>query len=332
MNEKAKVLVSRRIPQKAIDLLAQRFEVEVSEHDRPLTPEELRARLAGKQGLVCLLQDKINQELLAAVPGLKVACNVAVGYDNMDLGAAARHGVMLTNTPEVLTDTTADFAFALLLAAARRVAEADRFARAGRFKEWKIDLLLGQDVHHATLGIFGMGRIGRAMARRALGFDMRLLYHDAARQPPQIERELELQFVPKMQLLQEADFVSLHVPLLPSTHHFIGAAELAAMKRTAVLINTSRGPVIDEQALVDGLKAGSIAGAGLDVFEFEPRVHPEMLHLENVVLAPHIASASVATRERMAMLAAENCIAALTGRVPPNLLNPQVLQRRDGGA
>jgi len=328
MNQRAKVLVSRRIPQPAIDMLAARLEVEVSEHDRPLTPEELRSRLAGKQGLVCLLQDKINEQLLSAVPELKVASNVAVGYDNMDLAAATRRGVLLTNTPEVLTETTADLAFALLLAAARRVAEADRFVRAGRFTEWKIDLLLGQDVHHATLGIFGMGRIGRALARRGGGFDMRLLYHDATRQPAEVERELRLEYVSKETLLGESDFISLHVPLLPATRHLIGAAELAMMKRTAILVNTARGPVVDEQALVDALKAGGIAAAGLDVFEFEPRVHPELMQLDNVVLAPHIASGSVATRRRMAMLAAENCIAALTGRIPPNLLNPRVLEKK----
>ncbi len=327
MSDKAKVLVSRRIPQKAVEMLAELFDLDVNNEDRVLSPEELRRRLAGCQGLVCLLQDKINEELLAALPGLKIVSNVAVGFDNVDLAAATRHGVMITNTPEVLTDTTADFAFALLMAAARHVAAADRFVREGKFKEWKIDLFLGQDPHHATLGIFGMGRIGRALVRRARGFDMRVLYHDEVRQAPAAEREMELEFASKETVLRESDFISLHVPLMPSTRHLIGAAELAQMKPTAILINTARGPVVDEQALVDALKAGKIAGAGLDVFEFEPKVHPELLKMENVVLAPHIASASVATRERMATLAAENCIAGLSGHTPPNLLNREVLPR-----
>ncbi len=328
MSDKAKVLVSRRIPRKGIELLARHFELEVNDQDRTLTPQELRSRLAGRQGLVCLLQDKINEELFSAAPGLKIVSNVAVGFDNIDLSAATRHRVMATNTPEVLTDTTADFAFALLISTARHVAAADRFVREGKFTEWKVDLFLGQDVHHATLGIFGMGRIGRGLARRARGFDMRLLYHDEVRPAPEVERELGLEFASQQTILREADFLSLHVPLMPSTHHLIGAAELAQMKPTAVLINTSRGPVVDEQALVDALKSGRIAGAGLDVFEFEPKVHPELLRLENVVLAPHIASASFATRERMATLAAENCIAGLSGKTPPNLLNPDVLKAR----
>lgn len=321
MSARAKVLVTRRIARKAIDMLAEHFEVEMNGEDRPLTAEELRRCAAGKQGLVCLLQDKINEELLTALPELKVASNVAVGFDNVDLAAATRHGVMITNTPEVLTDTTADFAFALLMATARRVVEADRFVRAGKFTEWKVDLFLGRDIHHATLGILGMGRIGRAMARRGRGFDMRVLYHDEMRQPPEVERELGLSFEARETILRESDFISLHVPLMPATRHLLGPAQFALMKRTAILINTSRGPVIDQQALVDALKAGQIAGAGLDVFEFEPEVPPELLAMENVVVAPHIASASVATRERMATLAAENCIAALSGQVPPNLVN-----------
>ncbi len=326
MTNKPKVLVSRKIPRKGVEMLAQHFDLDVNDSDRPLAPEELRARMAGRQGLVCLLQDKINEEFLEAVPGLKIVSNVAVGFDNIDLAATTRHGVMATNTPEVLTDTTADFAFALLIATARHVVPADRFMREGRFTEWRVDLFLGQDVHHATLGIFGMGRIGRGLARRARGFDMRLLYFDEVRQPLEVERDLGLEFADKEQILREADFVSLHVPLMPTTHHLIGAAELALMKPTAILVNTARGPVVDEQALVDALKNGRIGGAGLDVFEFEPRVHPDLLKLENVVVAPHIASASFATRERMATLAAENCIAGLTGKTPPNLLNRDVLK------
>lgn len=327
MSEKKKVLVSRRIPKKGVEMLAEYFDLDVNNEDRTLSPEELRRRLAGRQGLVCQLQDKITEELLAATPGLKIVSNVAVGFDNIDIAAATRHGVMVTNTPEVLTDTTADFAFTLLLATARHVAAADRFVRQGKFHEWKIDLFLGHDAHHATLGLLGLGRIGRGMARRARGFDMRVLYHDEVRQPPEVERDLGAEFASREKVLREADFISVHVPLLPSTRHLIGAAELAMMKPTTILINTSRGPVVDEQALVDALKAGKIAGAGLDVFEFEPKVHPELLQMDNVVLAPHIASASWVTRERMAALAAENCIAALSGRTPPNLLNRDVLGR-----
>ena len=308
-------------------MLAARFDVEVNEADRPLCPEELRVRLAGKQGLVCLLQDKINGELLSAVPGLRISSNVAVGFDNVDLAAATRHGVMVTNTPEVLTETTADLALALLLATARRLAEADRFVRASKFKEWKIDLLLGQDIHDATLGIFGMGRIGQAVARRARGFNMRVIYSDAIRQPAELEREAGLQYVPKEQLLRESDFISMHVPLSPETRHLIGTPEFALMKPTAIIVNTARGPVIDEEALVEALKTGRIGGAGLDVFEHEPNVHPALLQMEQVVLAPHIASASVVTRERMATLAAANCIAGLAGQIPPNLLNPDVLRK-----
>ena len=328
MSERAKVLVSRRISQKAIEMLKQNYDVDVNEEDRALSAEELRRRLAERQGLICLLQDKINEELLSATPGLKIACNVAVGFDNMDVAAATRHGVMLTNTPDVLTDTTADFAFTLLMATARRIAEADRFVRDGKFKEWKMDLLLGADIHHATLGLLGIGRIGASMARRARGFDMRVLYYDEFRPKPEVERELGVEFAPQEKVLREADFLSLHVPLLPATRHLINAETLALMKPTAILINTARGPVVDEQALVDALKAGRLAGAGLDVFEREPKVHPELLKLDNAVLAPHIASGSVATRDRMALLAAENCIAGLSGRTPPTLVNRDVLARK----
>jgi glyoxylate reductase len=327
MPEKTRVFVSRTIPERGIAKLREQFEVEVNPEDRVLTPTELRASVTGFDGLVCQLSDKINDELLTAAPQLKICSNVAVGFDNVDLTAASRHGVMITNTPEVLTDTTADFAFALLMAAARRIAEGDRFVRDGKFKEWHIDLLLGQDVHHATLGILGLGRIGQGVARRASGFSMRVLYHDEIRQSPEVERELGVTFAPLETVLRESDFISLHVPLRPSTRHYVAREQLALMKPSAIIVNTARGPVIDEQALVDALKAGKLGGAGLDVFEFEPKVHPELLGMKNVVLAPHIASASHATRERMATLAAENCIAGLTGKVPPNLLNRDVLAR-----
>lgn len=328
MTQPPSVLVSRRISDKAIQLLKEQFHVEINAEDRALTNQELCERLQDKDGLVCLLHDQITEELLAVTPSLKIVANVAVGYDNLDLAAATHYRVMCTNTPDVLTDTTADFAFALLMGAARRITEADKFVRAGNFTEWKIDLFLGPDVHRATLGILGLGRIGLAFAKRGRGFDMRLLYHQREQLSPAQERELGVEFASKERLLREADFVSLHVPLTALTRHMIGAGELAMMKPTAILINTSRGPVVDEQALVDALKKGTIAGAALDVFEFEPRVHPALMGMEQVVLAPHMASASHATRERMATLAAENCIAGLTGHVPPNLLNPEVIQAR----
>lgn len=328
MSARPKVLVTRKIPEEAIELLAQHCELDLNREDRPLPAAELAARARGCQGIVCLLLDKINEELLSAAPGLKVVSNVAVGFDNVDLAAATRSKVMITNTPEVLTDTTADFAFTLLMAAARRVVEADRFVRDGKFTEWKLGLFLGHDVHHATLGILGLGRIGLGMARRARGFQMRVIYFDEIRPMPEVEKEYGLEFQPRDTVLREADFLSLHVPLLPSTRHLIGARELGLMKKTAILINTARGPVVDEQALVEALKAGVIAGAGLDVFEFEPKIHPELMTMDNVVLAPHIASASVATRTRMAVMAAENCVAALSGRMPPNLVNRELAESK----
>ena len=327
MSVQPKVLVSRKIPQAGVDLLAQHFRLDVNSEDKALPPAELRKRLADCDGLVCLLLDNINDELLSAAPHLKVVSNVAVGHDNFDLAALNKHRVMGTNTPGVLTDTTADFAFTLLMAAARRVVEADRYVREGKFTEWGIELFLGQDIHHATLGILGMGRIGLGMARRARGFEMRVIYHDEYRARPEVEREYAMEFMPQQDVIQQCDFLSLHVPLLPSTQHLLGAPQFAMMKRTAVVVNTSRGPVIDEAALADALKNGVIAGAGLDVFEFEPKVHPELMGLSNVVIVPHIASGSVATRTRMATLAAENCIAALQGRTPPNLVNTDVVRK-----
>lgn len=324
MSVQPKVLVSRKIPQAGIDMLAQHFRLDLNAEDKALPPDELAKRLGDCDGLVCLLLDKITDELLSAAPNLKVVSNVAVGYDNFDLAALNRHRVMGTNTPGVLTDTTADFAFTLLMAAARRVVEADRYVREGKFKEWGVELFLGQDIHHATLGILGMGRIGLGMARRARGFDMRIIYHDEYRAKPEVEKEYHLEYMPQEEVIKQCDFLSLHVPLLPSTRHLLGAPQFEMMKRTAVIVNTSRGPVIDEAALAVALKSGTIAAAALDVFEFEPKVHPDLMGLSNVVIVPHIASASVATRTRMATMAAENCIAALEGRTPPNLVNTDV--------
>ena len=318
------VLVTKRIYPEAVEYLRQRFEVDYVATDEGLTSEELRSRLRGQQAIVSQLTDKFDAGLLETLEGVKIIANVAVGFDNIDIPAATRHGILVSNTPDVLTETTADFAFALLMAAARRVVEAHRFVHSGQWRRWTIDLLVGQDVYRRTIGIFGMGRIGQALARRARGFSMRILYHDAQRAPEAMERELGLEFATQEELLRQADFVSLHVPLLASTRGLIGAAQLRLMKPTAVLVNTSRGPVVDEAALAEALAAHTIAAAGLDVFEHEPQVHPLLLELDNVVLAPHIASASVDTRRSMSMMAAENAAAALGGRRPANLVNAEL--------
>lgn len=324
---KPAVLVTKRIYPEAIAYLKERAEVDYAETDDGMSAADLAARIRGKQAVVSQLTDKFTPEVLASLDGIKVIANVAVGYDNIDVPAATRCGILVTHTPDVLTDTTADFAFTLLLAAARRVVEGHHYVHSGQWTKWRVDLLVGQDVHHRTLGIFGMGRIGQAVARRGKGFGMRILYHDAVRAPEAVERELGLELVSQERLLRESDFVSLHVPLLPETRHLIGAAELRMMKPTAILVNTSRGPVVDEPALAEALRDRVIAGAGIDVFEREPQVHPLLLELENVVLTPHIASASLETRRKMSMMAVENAVAALEGRRPPNLLNPEAWDR-----
>lgn len=319
------VLISKHIYQEAVDYLASRVRVDYHDSDDGLPGGDLRARLAGKAGLVCQLTDRIDAALLDASPSVKVVSNVAVGFDNIDVAAATERGIVVTNTPGVLTNTTADLAFALILGAGRRLGEAERYLRAGRFKQWRIDLLTGWDVWQATLGIFGMGRIGQAVARRGRGFDMRVLYYDPFRQSEELERELGIEYASKEEVLAQADFLSLHCALTPETRHLVGATEFEAMKPTAVLVNTSRGPVVDEAALADALKRGSIAAAGLDVFENEPEVHPDLLACENALIVPHIASASVATRTRMCLMAAENMAAGLAGERPPNIVNPDVL-------
>ncbi len=322
------ILVSRALPEEAIALARSRADVDLHTGDRPLSKADLKARLRDRRGLVCLITDTIDAEVLAGGPGLRVIANVAVGYNNIDVAAATKAGVVVTNTPDVLTETTADFAWTLLMATARRLVEGDRYVRAGKFLQWEYMVLLGGDVHGKTLGVVGFGRIGRAVARRALGFGMRVLYQDAMAAPAAVEAELRATRVDLATLLREADFVSLHTPLLPETRHLINAQSLRTMKRTAYLVNAARGPVVDEAALVQALKEGWIAGAGLDVFEEEPTVHPGLIGLDNVVLAPHIASASHATRVEMARLAVENCLAVLEGRAPLTPVNPEVLARR----
>lgn len=310
------LLISNVLPEEARRLIPAEFNVDYNPGDQPFTKDELIRRLRGKAGLICHIISTIDDEVLAASPDLKVVANVAVGYNNIDLAAARRRGVTVTNTPDVLTETTADFAWALLMAAARRVVEADQYARSGQWKAWRWDLLWGLDVYGKTLGVLGFGRIGRAVARRAGGFGMRILYHDALRADPAIERELKATYTDRPTLLTESDFVTVHTPLLPETRHLIDEPALRRMKKTAILVNAARGPIVDEAALVRALVEGWIAGAGLDVFEEEPKIHPGLVPLRNVVLAPHIASASHDTRLAMATLAVRNCLAVLEGKPP----------------
>jgi len=310
------VFISNVLPQAARDLIPKDVSVDYNETDTPLPKSELMTRLRGKDGLICQIITTVDDEVLAQAPSLRVVANVAVGYNNIDVAAARRRGVVVTNTPDVLTETTADFAWTLLMAAARRVVEADRFARSGRWTRWQWDLLWGADVHGKTLGIVGFGRIGRAVARRALGFDMRVLYHDAVRADAAAERELRAAPTDLATLLRESDFVTLHTNLTAETRHLIDARTLRTMKPSAILVNASRGPVVDEAALARALREGWIAAAGLDVFEEEPTIHPDLLPLTNVVMAPHIASASGETRLAMATLAVKNCLAVLEGQPP----------------
>jgi glyoxylate reductase len=308
------ILISNILPDEARKMIPREFTVDYNPGDVPLAKTELIRRLHGMHGLICHIVSAIDDEVLGASRDLKVVANVAVGYNNVDVAAARRRGIVVTNTPDVLTETTADFAWALLMAAARRVVEADQYARTGQWKAWKWDLLWGLDIHGKTLGVLGFGRIGRAVARRAGGFGMRVLYHDAQRPEPAVERELRATYADPDTLLRQADFVTVHTPLMPETKHLVNEAALGKMKKTAILVNAARGPIVDEAALVRALSEGGIAGAGLDVFEEEPKIHPGLLPLRNVVLAPHIASASLDTRVAMATLAVRNCLAVLEGK------------------
>ena len=320
---KPKVYVTRQIPDEGMKLLYEKFDVYVNPHDRVVTREELLRDVKGKDALLCLLTETIDAEVFEANPNLKIVANYAVGYNNIDVAEATKRGIPVSNTPGVLTDTTADFAWALLMAAARRVVEGDKFTREGRFVGWAPMLLLGHDVHHKTIGIVGFGRIGQAVAKRAMGFEMKILYYDV-NQMPEVARQYNAEYRELDDLLQESDFVTLHVDLNEHTHHLIDERALGLMKPNAYLINTARGPVVDEAALVKALRENRIAGAGLDVFEDEPALAPGLAELDNVVIAPHIASATKETRGAMARIAAENVIAALEGRKPPTIVNPEV--------
>jgi glyoxylate reductase len=315
--------VTHRLFEEPRAKLAQHFEVDCWTDSHRPPREELLRRVANKDGLICLLTENINDELLAAAPRLRWVANIAVGFDNIDVDACTRRHVAVSNTPGVLDETTADFAWTLLMAVARRLIEGDALARSGEWKGWNLDQLVGADVWGKTLGILGFGRIGRAVARRASGFGMRVLYNDAVRAPSQVEGELRAEFMERDAVLRQADFLSLHVPLVESTRGLIGWRELALMKPTAFLINTSRGPVVQEAALITALEKHQIAGAALDVFEREPQIGHGLLR-PNVVLAPHLASASLETRTKMAMMAVENTITFFEGRRPQNLVNPAV--------
>jgi len=324
---KPKILVTREIFDDTLAYLAQHFEVTANQADTPYTADALAQALADKAGALTTLTDRIDAALLARAPNLKAVCNIAVGYNNFDLPALSARGVMATNTPGVLDASTADFTWALILATARRVTEAEAWLRAGEWKGWALKQFLGVDVHGATLGVVGMGRIGQAVARRALGFDMPVVYYNRQRLSPEVERACNATYASLDDVLTRADILTLHVPYSPATHHLIGAEQLAQMKPTAILINAARGGVVDDAALVAALRERRIAAAGLDVYENEPKLNPEFLRFKNVVLMPHIASSTERTRRKMARMAADNLVAALTTGRPPNLLNPDALAR-----
>ena len=322
---KPKVFVTRPLPNQVLDMLAARCDLQVHAEDAAMKPEQLAQACRDVEGLL-VVGTRVSKEVLDLAPKLRVVANCAVGYDNIDVAACTQRRIVVTNTPGVLTETAADLAFALLMAVARRVAEGDRFVREGRWLRWEWSLLWGADIHGKTLGLYGFGRIARAMARRGRGFAMRILYHARHRASHAVEGELAATYTDRATLLRESDFLSLHLPLTTDTQHLIRAEDFAAMKPTAFLINTARGKVVDEEALVEALQTRKIAGAGLDVFEHEPHVHPGLLKLDNVVLMPHVGSATAETRLRMARLAAENLLAVLEGRRPPNPVNPEALE------
>lgn len=312
-----KVYVTRIMSIESIELLKKYFDVEINTEDRTLSKEELIHNISDADGVMCLLTDIIDGEIIESAKNTKIFANCAVGFNNIDVKEAKRKGIVVTNTPGVLTDTTADLAFSLMLSTARRIVEADKYAREGRFKEWGPTLFLGQEITGKTLGIIGAGRIGKAVAKRSTGFDMNIIYHNRNRDED-FERQMNAKWVDMVTLLKESDYISIHVPLTKETHHLIGEKELNLMKKSAILINTSRGPVIDEKALVKALKERRIWGAGLDVFEREPELEEGLKELDNVIILPHIGSATAETRTKMAMMAAKNIIEVLNGREPIN--------------
>lgn len=330
--QKPKLYVTRELPERGLRIIKERFEAEVWPEYVPPPKKVIVEKAAKVEALVTLLSDKIDAEVFDAAPRLKIVSQIAVGFDNIDLNEATKRGIYVTNTPGVLTETTADFAWALLMSVARRVAEADRYVRTGKWKvSWHPAMLQGRDIYGATLGIVGLGRIGSSIAKRAKGFDMKVLYHDVIRRQD-LEKELGIEYTEVDDLLKRADFVTLNVPLLKETYHLMDEKKLKLMKKTAILINNARGPVVDEKALYKALKEGWIAGAGLDVFEQEPTpTSNPLVTLDNVVVAPHISSASYETRSRMAEMVAENLVAFFDGKVPPNLVNQDVVKVKKPG-
>lgn len=324
MSDKPKIFLTRPIPPASIELLKREAELTYNPDNRVLSRTELIAGMAGQDGLLCTLMDGIDGELLDTNPNLKIVANYAVGYNNIDVAAASARNIPVTNTPGVLTDSTADMAWALMFAIGRRLVEGDQLVRSRNWQGWGPLQLLGQDITGATLGLIGFGRIGKAMVQRAKGFEMKVVYWNRTRLSETEEAELGITYGSREEVLAQSDFVSLHVALTPDTTHLIGPTELAAMKSTAYLINTARGPIVDEKALVEALKSGSIGGAGLDVFEKEPILEPELYDLPNVVIQPHLGSATIGTRTKMGNMAAENCFAACSGERPPNLVNPEI--------
>lgn len=326
---KPKVFLTRELPPKAMERLRKETELEMNKEDRVLTKQEIMDGIKGKDGLLCLLTDRIDEEILSVNPDLKIVANYAVGFNNIDVDAATSRGIPVSNTPGVLTETSADMAFALIMSTARRIPEADRFLRTGKWKGWGPLQFLGTDIHGATLGIIGLGRIGKAVAKRATGFDMKIKYWNRTRLSADEEIQTGMEYLPFGDVLKASDFISLNVAFNKETFHLISDYEFEQMKSTAIIINTSRGPVIDEKALVKALQTGQIGGAGLDVFENEPDIEPELLKMDNVIILPHLASATIATRTRMAMIAIDNLLAVLHGEKAPNLVNGNVYQRRN---
>lgn len=324
MSDKPRIFLTRELPPRTMELLRDHSVLTMNHQDRYLTQEEIIEGVQGVDGLLCLLTDVIDDQILSANPALKVVANFAVGFNNIDINAATARKIPVTNTPGVLTETTADMAFALLLDIARRVAEGDRFVRTRAWQGWGPLQFLGADVSHATLGLIGLGRIGKSMIPRARGFSMNVLYWNRTRLKPQEEASLNVTYCELDELLSQSDFVSLHVAQNEETRHLLGKREFSLMKPEALLVNTARGPIVDEKALVVALQSGQIAGAGLDVYEQEPLLEPELYEMDNVVVAPHLGSGTIGTRTKMGNMAAENCLAACLGQRPPNLVNPQI--------